>query len=173
MYKYLLIIIFFLFTSFNLNSKTIDVKITKFHIELVNQGYAYRTLGTYSLQMSDGSLISVEAYIWKRLNNSGIYSQYKNEQTKIVVGFKHVFSFLGGILGIMYGFFTLFISPKFEEQNKVNIEINRKITEGFDNMNSNFKEVYTGIGTLNGNVEGINNRFRDLNKIRTDEGGGF
>jgi hypothetical protein len=96
-----------------------------------------------------------------------------NEQTKIEIGFKHVFSFLGGILAIMYGFYTLFISPKFEEQREVNTEINEKITEGFATMNSNFKEVYTGIGTLNGNIEGINNRFRDLNQIRTDEGGGF
>ena len=96
-----------------------------------------------------------------------------NEQTKIEVGFKHVISFLLGILSIMYGFHTIFIAPKFEEQRKVNTEIDAKITEGFATMNSNFKEVYTGIGTLNGNIEGINNRFRDLNRIRTNEGGGF
>ncbi len=96
-----------------------------------------------------------------------------NEQTKIEIGFKHVFSFLGGILVIMYGFYSIFIAPKFEEQNVVNTEIKESIKEGFETMNSNFKEVYTGIGTLNGNIEGINNRFKDLNKIRTDEGGGF
>ena len=96
-----------------------------------------------------------------------------NEQTKIEVGFKHVFTVLGGILGIMYGFHTLFIAPKFEEQRTVNTEIKESIKEGFETMNSNFKEVYIGIGTLNGNVEGINQRFRDLNKIRTNEGGGF
>ena len=96
-----------------------------------------------------------------------------NEQTKIEIGFKHVFSVLGGILGIIYGFYTLFIAPKFEEQTKVNIELKESIKEGFETMNSNFQDVYTGIGKLNGNIEGINNRFRDLNKIRTNEGGGF
>jgi hypothetical protein len=96
-----------------------------------------------------------------------------NEQTKIEIGFKHVFSFLGGILVIMYGFYSIFIAPKFEEQTVVNTEIKESIKEGFETMNSNFKEVYSGIGTLNGNIEGINNRFRDLNQIRSDEGGGF
>lgn len=96
-----------------------------------------------------------------------------NEQTKIEVGFKHVISFLGGILAIIYGFHILFIQPKFDDQNEVNVEIKEQITEGFATMNENFKEVYSGIGVLNGNIEGINNRFRDLNKIRTDEGGGF
>ena len=96
-----------------------------------------------------------------------------NEQTKIEIGFKHVISFLLGILGIMYGFHTLFIAPKFEEHRKVDTELKASIKEGFETMNSNFKEVYIGIGTLNGNVEGINQRFRDLNKIRTNEGGGF
>ena len=96
-----------------------------------------------------------------------------NEQTKIEVGFKHVISFLLGILSIMYGFHTLFIAPKFEEQNTVNIELKESIKEGFETMNSNFKEVYIGIGTLNGNVEGINQRFKDLKIIRTEEGGGF
>ena len=62
---------------------------------------------------------------------------------------------------------------KFEEQKTVNVELNKSIKEGFETMNSNFQDVYTGIGKLNGNIEGINNRFRDLNNIRTDEGGGF
>ncbi len=45
----------------------------------MNDGYLYRTLGTYTLQMTDGSLVSVHAYIWKRTNHTGIYKQYKYE----------------------------------------------------------------------------------------------
>jgi hypothetical protein len=79
MYKFLLITIFFLLASFGSINKTNDVIETENTIELSDQGYMYRTLGTYALQMQDGSLISVEAYIWKRANNSGIYAQYKYE----------------------------------------------------------------------------------------------
>ena len=95
------------------------------------------------------------------------------EQTKIEVGFKHVISLIGGILGVMYGFYLIVVVPKFETQKTQMDKIETTISEGFELMNGNFKEVYTGIGTLNGNIEGINNRFRDLNRIRTDEGGGF
>lgn len=78
MYKILLIIIFFLFTSFGLSTKKLHSD-TSLNIELSDQDYVYRTLGTYTLQMADGSLVSVEAYIWKRLNRSGIYKQHKYE----------------------------------------------------------------------------------------------
>jgi len=78
MYKFILIIILFIFTSFGLSTKNLHSEIL-LNFELLNQGYVYRTLGTYALQMADGSLISVEAYIWKRENNSGIYKQFKYE----------------------------------------------------------------------------------------------
>jgi hypothetical protein len=58
------------------NSEVVEPKNV---IELSDQGYMYRSLGTYALRMQDGSLISVDAYIWRRPNNSGIYVQYKYE----------------------------------------------------------------------------------------------
>ena len=79
MYKFLLITIFLLFTSFGLKTENLNSDTSKSNIQLSDQGSIYRTLGTYSLQMQDGSLISVEAYIWKRPNTSGIYTQYKYE----------------------------------------------------------------------------------------------
>lgn len=100
-------------------------------------------------------------------------SKKLNEQTKIEVGFKHVISFLLGILSIMYGFYSIFIVPKLYDHETKMVKIEEKISTGLDDMNSNLQELYMGIGTLNGNIEGINNRFRDLNNIRTDEGGGF
>ena len=96
-----------------------------------------------------------------------------NEQTKIEVGFKHVISLVGGILTVMYVFYQFVIVPKFDTHEKQMTKVEEQITEGFATMNTNFQEIYTGIGKLNGNVEGINQRFRDLNKIRTEEGGGF
>lgn len=79
MYKFIIITLFFLLTSFGLSTKKLDGDIFNPNTELSDQGYIYRTLGTYNLQMTDGSLISVEAYIWKRPNNSGIYGQFKYE----------------------------------------------------------------------------------------------
>ena len=79
MYKFILITLFFLLTSFGLSTKKLDGDIFNTNIELSDQGYVYRTLGTYTLQLADGSLVSVEAYIWKRNNNSGIYKQFKYE----------------------------------------------------------------------------------------------
>lgn len=99
-----------------------------------------------------------------------------NEQTKIEVGFKHVISLVTGMLAIMYGFYQFVVIPKFESHETQMNKIETTITEGFDNMNTNFQEIYMGIGTLNGNVEGINKRFNDLNRIRNsegDQGGGF
>jgi hypothetical protein len=96
-----------------------------------------------------------------------------NEQTKIEVGFKHVIALFSGILTVMFGFYMLVIVPKFETNQTQMDKMDDNITAGFETMNTNFKEVYSGIGTLNGNVEGINARFRDLNQIKTDEGGGF
>ena len=79
MYKIILITLFFLLSSFGLSTKKLDGVIFNPNTELSYQGYVYRSLGTYALQMQDGSLISVEAYIWKRPNNSGIYKQFKYE----------------------------------------------------------------------------------------------
>ena len=79
MYKFLLITLFLLLTSFGLTTRISD-DVSKSNIELSEQeGYIYRSLGTYALQMQDGSVVSVEAYIWKRPNNSGIYTQYRYE----------------------------------------------------------------------------------------------
>ena len=79
MYKFLLIIIFFLFTSFGLSTKNLNSEISNPNTELSDQGFVYRTLGTYTLQMADGSLVSVEAYIWRRPNTTGIYKQFRYE----------------------------------------------------------------------------------------------
>ena len=96
-----------------------------------------------------------------------------NEQTKIEVGFKHVISLFTGILVVLFAFYNFVIVPKFEmHEDKMN-GIEENITKGFEQMNTNFQDIYTGIGKLNGNVEGINQRFRDLNNIRSEEGGGF
>lgn len=79
MYKFLLILIFFLFTSFGLSTEPKKINTPNLNTELSDQEFIYRTLGTYTLQMQDGSLVSVEAYILRRANNSGIYTQYKYE----------------------------------------------------------------------------------------------
>lgn len=96
-----------------------------------------------------------------------------DEQTKIEVGFKHVISLVTGILAVMYGFYQFVAVPKFESHETQMTKFETTLNEGFEKMNGNFQEIYMGIGTLNGNVEGINKRFNDLNKIKTDEGGGF
>lgn len=44
-----------------------------------NQGYLYRDLGTYHYNHPDGSTIRVKAYIWKRPNSSGYYSEHRYE----------------------------------------------------------------------------------------------
>lgn len=86
-------------------------------------------------------------------------------ETKIVFTIKMFIITISTILGIFVGFYKLAIAPKFEEQSK-NIE----------SINNKIFEISSGIGIINGNIEGINNRFRDLNQIREnhdDSGGSF
>lgn len=96
-----------------------------------------------------------------------------NEQTKIVLNFKHIITFTTSMLTFIYLFYQFVIVPKFDTHEKQITKIEKSINEGFEKMNNNFNEIYNGIGVINGNIEGINQRFGDLNRIRSDEGGGF
>ena len=86
--------------------------------------------------------------------------------TKIVFTVKSFFGLIGSILAIFFAFYTVIIVPKFEDiESSKNNSIN-EIKESVNNINIQLMEMNNGIGALNGHIEGINNRFNDLNSAR-------
>lgn len=99
-----------------------------------------------------------------------------SQETQVVFTIKSFIATIGTILGLFIGFYTLVIQPKFTSHETRMEKILDKVDVGFDNVNIQLMEMNNGIGALNGHVEGINNRFRDLNKSREVSGaneGGF
>lgn len=99
-----------------------------------------------------------------------------NQDTKIVFTIKSFIATIGTILGIFIGFYTLVITPKFEATDNNIKDIIKKVDDGFAENSKQLMEMNNGIGIINGNIEGINNRFKDLNTIRNtndNSGGGF
>jgi len=96
-----------------------------------------------------------------------------NANTQIVFTMKGFIATILTILGIFVGFHKMVIQPAIEE-HKHNIEKYEESNEKkFDNINNRLIEITNGIGTINGNIEGINNRFKDLQVVRTEKGGTF
>ena len=92
--------------------------------------------------------------------------------TKIVFSIKMFFSTIASILTIFVSFYLVAVAPKFDDTKEDIKEINERM----DSMNDKMIEITNGIGVINGNIDGINNRFRDLNTIRDDHqdsGGSF
>lgn len=71
-----------LFFSFKLKNNNISYNQTK---KVKDFGYIYRDLGIYKYAFSDNSYIKVHAYIIKRLNGSGYYSNFRYEYVLMAV----------------------------------------------------------------------------------------
>lgn len=93
-----------------------------------------------------------------------------NQNTEIRFTLKAFIGTIGTILGIFIGFYTLVIQPKFESHETKMESIIKKVDNGFDNVSNKLIELNNGMGVVNGNIEGINNRFRDLNQQRQSNG---
>jgi hypothetical protein len=96
--------------------------------------------------------------------------------TQINLTLKMLLSLLGGMLILFFGFYSVVVAPKLSTHDKL-IEENRKNqTEQYGEVTKQLIEMNNGIGTLNGTVEGLNNRFSDLRELRDDgenTSGGF
>lgn len=97
-------------------------------------------------------------------------------ETEIKFTLKAFFGTIGSILAIFIGFYSLVIQPKFESHETKMENILNKVDDGFQDVNTQLMELNNGMGVVNGNIEGINNRFRDLTQQRQsnqNSGGGF
>lgn len=98
------------------------------------------------------------------------------QETKIVMTIKQLVVLIFSILGIFVGFYTMVIQPKFTDHEETMQTITNKIDGGFKDVNDKLGRMHESIGSINGNIDGINNRFRDLNQQINDNpnsGGGF
>ena len=90
------------------------------------------------------------------------------ENTIVQITLTKLMGILGTLLTIIFGFYMLAIKPDIDE-----------IKENQKNFNEKFMELNNGIGTINGSIQGLNDRFTDLreltleNEKRENTGGGF
>lgn len=99
-----------------------------------------------------------------------------NENTVVEITLAKFLALLGGFFTIIFGFYMLVIEPKINEQSNQIKEFNIKVDDGFKDINLQLMEMNNGIGVINGNIAGINNRFHDLNTARqnnSNTGGSF
>lgn len=89
-----------------------------------------------------------------------------NQETKIVFTLKSFIATILSILGMFVGFHKLVIQPKFDELMDSNKIVNEKIDKNIKDVNTQLMEINSGIGVLNGSIDGINKRFTDLNTAR-------
>jgi len=76
-------------------------------------------------------------------------------ETKIIFTLKSFFSLMGSMIGLFFGFYMLVIGPKLKDQDTK-----------YDQINTQLIQIHNGIGTLNGTVDGMNERFNDLRNQR-------
>lgn len=97
-----------------------------------------------------------------------------NPNTQIVFSLKGFIATILSILGMFIGFHKMVIQPTIDE-HKVRVEKIQESTDSkFDAINDKLIEISNGLGVINGNIDGINNRFKDLNSIKTtNQGGSF
>lgn len=97
-----------------------------------------------------------------------------NPETQIVFTLKTFAGVILFMLGLFVGFHKMVILPTLENHEKTMKEIQTKSDEKFEKLNLQLIEISNGIGNINGNIEGINNRFKDLNEsVHKQEGGSF
>ena len=104
-------------------------------------------------------------------------------ETEIRITLKIALSVVTGILAIFLGFYTLVIVPKIEKAELHQKELLDAQKVLIDNLNETNSELYKqvlqlnqGVGSLQGTVDALNNRFGDLNGLRstsTNTSGGF
>lgn len=92
------------------------------------------------------------------------------QETKIVMTIKQLVILIFSILSIFVGFYTMVIQPKFTDHEEAMQNITNKIDGGFMDVNDKLNNMSQDIGIIDGNIEGINNRFRDLNQQRANNG---
>lgn len=97
-----------------------------------------------------------------------------NPNTQIVFSLKGFVATIISILSMFVGFHQMVIQPSIDG-NRINMEkIQESTDEKFDAINDKLIEISNGLGVINGNIDGINNRFKDLNSIKTtNQGGSF
>lgn len=91
-----------------------------------------------------------------------------NNNTKIELTLGKLIAILGTLLTIVFGFYLLVVQPQIDSQKEEMKDLSKSTTESFENINKQLIDISNGIGVINGNIEGINNRFRDLNSARTN-----
>lgn len=94
--------------------------------------------------------------------------------TQITFTLKGFMGTIVSILVIFVGFHKMVIVPTLDSHQKKMEFIEKEHRETFKDLTDKVIELSNGIGTLNGNIEGINNRFKDINgNSHVEEAGGF
>jgi hypothetical protein len=97
-----------------------------------------------------------------------------NPNTQIVFSLKGFIATILSILGMFIGFHKMVIQPAIDKNNATVEKIQENTDKKFDAINNKLIEISNGLGVINGNIDGINNRFKDLNDVKsTNQGGGF
>lgn len=94
--------------------------------------------------------------------------------TPISMNLKNLGLLLLGMLSVFFLFYQLVVAPKLEDHDRELVDMKKTQTERYENINRQLMEISNGIGTINGNIDGINNRFNDLRDLReaaTNTGG--
>ena len=90
--------------------------------------------------------------------------QIFNDNTQIVMGIKSFIGILIFVLSTSLGIYKMFIVPQLDKHDR-----------SLEKIQEQLIEVNTNIGILNGNIQGINDRLKDINQNRnnTQASGGF
>jgi hypothetical protein len=91
-----------------------------------------------------------------------------NKDTKIEITLGKLFALFGSILSIFLGFYLWIIKPDIDEMKANDLNIIEKIEANEVLFNGYFIDINNSIGRLNGNVEGLQDRFGDLRDRNND-----
>jgi uncharacterized membrane protein YgaE (UPF0421/DUF939 family) len=111
---------------------------------------------------------------------SGNSTNTISKDTRIIFTLGHLFSLLGSMIGLFFGFYMFVIRPEINN-NKENIssfkkEINEEVKVLTKEQTENMIEFNHTVSKLNSNIELLNQRFNDLHNARNSQNntqGGF
>jgi hypothetical protein len=98
-----------------------------------------------------------------------------NTNTQISISLGKFLSLIGSLLVIIFGFYKLVILPDIEGLKEENSKSIEELKIKYDETNRHIIQINNSIGVINGNIQGINQRFGDLrmlNSANRNTGGG-